>query len=173
MAEPDKVITKSPQEFKGVPTCEANVAGIRATRQMMEMVHEQSLVLDGVDDEQGLIERSTHALMDAILDLGDGDVARGTVRAFDTGALDVPFPSSECAAGDVLPARDDDGRVRLLKFGDLAIDADSKEVHDARLDERAQTEGRDPSFRLVADDVDAITDGRLIGRPEGGEGDAN
>ncbi|MEA5407918.1 hypothetical protein VB773_10345 [Haloarculaceae archaeon H-GB2-1] len=99
MAEPDKVITKSPQEFKGVPTCEANVAGIRATRQMMEMVHEQSLVLDGVDDEQGLIERSTHALMDAILDLGDGDVARGTVRAFDTGALDVPFPSSECAAG--------------------------------------------------------------------------
>jgi methylaspartate mutase epsilon subunit len=170
IARPDKVITKSPQEFSGVPTKEANAAGLRTTRQLMDMILEQDVDLGGVDREQDHIERATRAILDGVESLGDGDIARGTVRAFETGALDVPFPSSEYAAGDVLPARDDDGRVRLLKFGDLALDEETKEIHRARLQQRADTERRDPSFRLVADDIDAIGEGKLIGRPDGGDG---
>ncbi|WP_435358249.1 methylaspartate mutase subunit E [Haloarchaeobius sp. DFWS5] len=165
IARPDKVITKSPQEFQGVPTKEANGAGLRTTRQLIDMVVEQDLILDGVDEEQDLIERETRQLLDAIESHGDGDVARGTVAAFDSGALDVPFAPSNAARGDVLPARDDDGRVRIFEWGDLAIDDDIKEMHAARLDCRAETEGRSQSFRMVADDVDAISDGKLIGRP--------
>ena len=166
IAEPDKIITKSPQEARGVPTADANAAGLRTTDQVLRMLADQTVTLDGVDRERELIERSVRALMSAVRDAGDGDVARGTVRAFDRGLLDVPFPPSEAAAGDVLPARDDDGRVRLLKAGDLAIPDGVAEIHRNRLEERAVTEGRDPSFRMVADDVSAISDGRLVGRPE-------
>ncbi|WP_435332650.1 methylaspartate mutase subunit E [Haloarchaeobius sp. TZWWS8] len=165
IAKPDKVITKSPQEFAGVPTKEANAAGLRTTRQLIDMVVEQAIGLDGVDEEQELIERETWCLIDAIEAHGDGDVAQGTVAAFESGALDVPFAPSNAAQGTVLPARDDDGRVRILEWGDLAIDDDIKEMHEARLDTRARTEGRSQSFRMVADDVDAISDGKLIGRP--------
>ncbi|MFC7077452.1 methylaspartate mutase subunit E [Haloarcula halophila] len=173
VAQPDKVITKSPQEFQGVPTKEANAAGLRTTRQLIDMLIEQDIDLGGIDDEQRLIERATRDLMDAVIDAGDGDVAQGVVRAFDSGALDVPFAPSDAAAGAVLPARDDDGRVRIFEFGDLALSAEIRELHAARLGERAETEGRDQSFRMVADDVDAISDGRLIGRPQGGAGDAD
>ena len=166
MAEPDKIITKSPQEARGVPTAEANAAGLRETDQLLRMLEDQDIVLDGVDREQELIERSVRSLIGAVQDAGNGDIARGTVRAFDRGLLDVPFPPSEAAAGDVLPARDDDGRVRLLKSGELAIPDDVVETHQARLEERAVAEGRDPSFRMVADDVSAISNGRLVGRPE-------
>ena len=169
IAEPDKVITKSPQEFGGVPTKEANAAGLRTTRQLVDMLADQHVSLDGVDDEQSFVEDSTRSLMDAVFELGDEDVARGTVRAFETGALDVPFAPSEAAKSAVLPARDDDGRVRILQFGDLALDADLMDVHAAKLDERARTEGRDRSFRMVADDVDAVSEGKLVGRP-GGDG---
>ncbi|MCU4751472.1 methylaspartate mutase subunit E [Halobacteria archaeon AArc-curdl1] len=168
IARPDKVITKSPQEFQGVPTKEANAAGLRTTRQIIDMALEQQIDIDGIEDEQALIERETHALMESVFDHGDGDVARGTIQAFDAGALDVPFAPSDSARGAVLPARDDDGRVRILEFGDLAMDDDIREVHAARLARRAETEGRKQSFRMVADDVDAISDGRLIGRPNGG-----
>jgi methylaspartate mutase epsilon subunit len=168
VAKPDKVITKSPQEFEGVPTKEANAAGLRTTRQVMEMLLEQDVVLEGVDEELSFIQRSTRQLMDAVLAHGDGDVARGTVEAFDSGALDVPFAPSDAAAGDVLPARDDDGRVRILEFGDLALREDVRTVHQNRLDGRARTEGRATDFRMVADDVDAISAGKLIGRPTGG-----
>jgi len=166
---PDKVITKSPQEFRGVPTMEANAAGLRTTRQIIDMALEQTITIDGIDDEKRLIERETRALLDAVDAHGDGDLVRGIVRAFETGALDVPFAPSESAQGAVLPARDDDGRVRILEFGNLALSEDIKAIHAARLAQRAETEGRERSFRMVADDVDAISDGRLIGRPLGGE----
>ncbi|PSP16469.1 methylaspartate mutase subunit E [Halobacteriales archaeon QH_10_67_13] len=165
IVEPDKIITKSPQEARGVPTAEANATGLRTTDQVLQMLAEQSIDLEGVDREQELIERSVRSLLEAVFEAGDGDVACGVVRAFERGLLDVPFPPSEAAAGDALPARDDDGRVRLLKFGDLAVDEETKEIHRARLEDRAATEDRSPSFRMVADDVSAISDGRLVGRP--------
>jgi len=175
VAQPDKVITKSPQEFQGVPTKEANAAGLRTTRQLIDMMIEQDIDLGGIEQEQQLVERATRALMDAVYDAGDGDVAQGVIRAFDDGALDVPFAPSDAAEGAVLPARDDDGRVRIFEFGDLALPEEIKQTHSARLGERARTEGRDQSFRMVADDVDAISEGKLIGRPtgQGGAGDAD
>ncbi len=171
LAEPDKIITKSPQEAKGVPTPEANAAGLRATRQSIEMLRDQAVSLEGVERERDLIERSVRSLLDHVTEVGDGDVARGTVRAFESGALDVPFPPSDAAAGDVLPARDDDGRVRILKFGDLALPDEIRHAHEARLQDRARTEGRDPSFRMVADDVAAVSEGGLVGRPDDAAGD--
>jgi methylaspartate mutase epsilon subunit len=69
----------------------------------------------------------------------------------------------------VLPARDDDGRVRMLEFAELGVSKEVKEIHANRLDDRARTEGRDQDFRMVADDVDAISEGRLIGRPTEGD----
>ena len=169
IAEPDKVITKSPQEFAGVPTMEANAAGLRTTRQLIDMLLEQNVQLEGVDRELNLIQKSSRELIEAAISAGDGDVAQGTIQAFETGALDVPFAPSESAQGAVLPARDDDGRVRILEFGDLALSADVQEIHENRLEARASTEGRDRSFKMVADDVDAISDGRLIGRPTEGD----
>src|SRR6056297_215869 len=170
VAKPDKVITKSAQEFQGVPTKEANAAGLRTTRQLIDMMIEQDIDLGGIGDEQRLIERTTMALVEAVERAGDGDVARGVVAAFDSGEMDVPFAPSDAAAGAVLPARDDDGRVRIFNFADLALPDDIKEIHKAKLGERAQSEGRDQSFRMVADDVDAISDGKLIGRPSGYRG---
>ncbi|TYT60321.1 methylaspartate mutase subunit E [Natrialba swarupiae] len=166
IARPDKVITKSPQEFQGVPTMEANASGLRTTRQVIDMAIEQDIDIDGIDREQQLIERETRNLLEAVLEAGDGDVVQGTLAAFDSGALDVPFAPSDSAKGAVLPARDDDGRVRILEWGELAMDDEIKEIHRARLSQRADTEGRDQSFRMVADDVDAISEGKLIGRPE-------
>jgi len=171
VAKPDKVITKSPQEFQGVPTKEANAAGLRTTRQLIDMTIEQDIDLGGIDEEQALIERTTRELMDAIFAHGDGDVARGVVAAFDSGAMDVPFAPSDAAAGATLPARDDDGRVRLFEFGDLAVSEEVREIHGNKLGQRAEREGRDQSFQMVADDVDAISDGKLIGRR--GETDAD
>jgi methylaspartate mutase epsilon subunit len=131
------------------------------------MLRDQSTELEGLDHERELIRRSVESLLDAVEAAGDGDIAQGTVRAFETGRLDIPFPPSDAAAGDVLPARDDRGRVRLLKFGNLALSDAVKRHHERGLDERAASEGRDTSFRMVADDVSAISEGGLVGRPEG------
>ncbi len=166
IAEPDKVITKSPQEAAGVPTAESNAAGLRATGQALHMLSDQEIALEGMQQEYDLISRSVRSLLAAVRAAGDGDIAKGTIDAFETGQLDVPFPPSDASAGDLLPVRDDRGRVRLLKFGNLALTDDIRDIHRSHLEDRAATEGRRPSFRMVADDVSAVSEGGLIGRPD-------
>ena len=163
-----KVISKSPQEALGVPTADANIRGLRCTRQVLSMFKEQQpLATLEIDREDELITRETRELLDAVERLGAGDLAVGTVRAFQAGALDVPFAPSHEARGAVIPVRDLHGAIRILEFGNLALDGEIKAMHRAFLEERAQAEGRAVTFQMVTDDIYAVSKGRLVGKPRG------
>ena len=45
-----------------------------------------------------------------VLEMGDGDAAIGTVRAFEAGVMDIPWSPNRHCKSRVLPARDVDGR---------------------------------------------------------------
>lgn len=47
MSGATKVITKSPHEAFGIPTAAANAQGLKASRQMLNMVSEQKFPLSG------------------------------------------------------------------------------------------------------------------------------
>lgn len=162
-----KVITKSPHEAMGIPTAEANVNGLRATRQILNMLKsQQSLDSALIEREAGLITRETTALLEGTLRLGDGDLAQGTVRAFQAGVLDIPFAPSRAAHGSVVPVRDLHGAVRFLDFGALPFDEEIKTFHREVIAERAKTERRAVSFQMVTDDIYAVSKGRLVGAPK-------
>jgi methylaspartate mutase epsilon subunit len=110
-----------------------------------------------------LIERETSALIEATLKLGEGDLALGVVNAFEGGVLDVPFAPSKMAAGAIMPARDLTGAIRLLEFGNLPFDDETKAFHTNALAERAKAQGREVSFQMVTDDIYAVSKGRLVG----------
>ena len=83
LAKATKVIVKTPHEAMGVPTKEANAAGLRATKQVITMLADQALPQDSVLlSEIDLINRETEQILERTLELGDGDIAIGTVRAF-------------------------------------------------------------------------------------------
>jgi len=166
LAKASKVIVKTPHEALGIPTKEANAAGIRTTKQVLNMLKDQSLPpTDELRLEEKMIMAETRAILDRVLELGEGDIARGTVRAFQAGVIDVPFAPSRYNAGKILPARDSAGAVRLLDFGNLPFTAEIKEFHQERIAQRGRDEGRDPSFQMVIDDIYAIGKGMLVGRP--------
>ncbi|WP_019851289.1 methylaspartate mutase subunit E [Desulfitobacterium sp. PCE1] len=162
-----KVIVKSPHEAFGIPTKEANAAGLRTTKQILNMLKDQSLPMtEDLALEEKMIMEETRAILDRTLDLGEGDIAVGTVRAFQAGVIDVPFAPSRYNAGRILPARDSQGAVRILDFGNLPFHEDIKEFHRERIALRGRDEGRDPSFQMVIDDIYAIGKGMLVGRPK-------
>ncbi len=161
-----KVITKTPHEAMGIPTAEANIAGLRGTRQLLNMIClQEPLESPVIDREAELIERESTAMIEATLRLGEGDLARGVVRAFQAGVLDIPFPPSRQAFGDVVPVRDVNGAVRLFEFGNLPFDDEVKLLHREAIEERAREEGRAVSFQMVTDDIYAVSKGRLVGKP--------
>jgi len=107
----------------------------------------------------------TRAIVDKCFELGNGDIAAGVCRGVESGALDVPFAPCRFNAGLMLPARDNNGAVRILNFGNLPFSKELKDFHIAKIDERAKYENRKASFQMVIDDVYAIGKGYLVGRP--------
>lgn len=166
LAKATKVIVKTPHEAMGIPTKEANAQGLRTTKQIVTMLKDQSLPLTNeLAEEKDMIKKETRAILDAILKVGEGDWARGIIRAFEVGIIDVPFAPSRYNAGRILPARDNNGAVRMLDTGDLPFDKEILDFHKKKIADRGEAEEREPSFQMVIDDIYAIGKGMLVGRP--------
>ena len=165
LAKATKVIVKTPHEAVGIPTMEANAAGLRCTKQVVNMLADQDFRGNAITAEEEIIAEETRAIVDKCFELGMGDIAVGVCRGVESGALDVPFAPCRANAGLMLPARDNNGAVRILNFGNLPFSKELKDFHTAKIEERAKAENRKASFQMVIDDVYAIGKGRLVGRP--------
>jgi len=166
MAGASKIITKTPHEAMGIPTKEANLQGLEATRQMVNMLSDQSPESSAeLDREIEIIKKEVRQVLTRVRELGEGDMAAGAVRAFEAGVLDVPFAPSIYNNGKLLPVRDNYGAVRLLSSGQIPLSDDILDYHKSKIGERATAEGREPNFQMVIDDIYAISKGKLVGRP--------
>ena len=165
LSKATKVIVKTPHEAIGIPTMEANAQGLRCTKQVVNMLRDQTFQGKELEEEKEIIRMETRAIVDKCFELGNGDIAVGVCRGVEAGVLDVPFAPCRANAGLMLPCRDNDGAVRILNTGNLPFDAELKAFHAAKIEERAKAENRKASFQMVIDDVYAIGKGRLVGRP--------
>lgn len=161
-----KVIVKSPHEAFGVPTAEANANGLKTSKQLTVMLKDQiALETPLLVAEMDIIEKETRSILEAVLKLGNNDFGLSALRGFEAGLIDVPFAPAQCNANKALPARDNNGAIRFLDFGNLPFDEEIKAFHRQKLQERADVERRDVSFQMVIDDIYAVSKGRLVGRP--------
>lgn len=167
LAKATKVIVKTPHEAMGVPTKEANAAGLKATKQLTSMLKDQSFTdIPAVIAESEIIIEEMRCILNKVEELGKGDFALGTIAAFEAGVIDIPFAPSKFNAGKVMPARDNSGAVRYLDAGNIPFTDSLKAFHRQKLEERAAYEKRTVSFQMVIDDVYAIGKGFLVGRPK-------
>ena len=101
--------------------------------------------------------------MHNIVKAGKGDICQGTIKAVKDGLLDIPFAPSELNAGKILPARDIDGKIRILEFGNLGMTEEIKLFHKRKLEERAKKQIRKLEIQMVIDDIYAVSNGNLVG----------
>lgn len=168
LAGATKVIVKTPHEAIGVPTKEANAAGIRATKMVLNLLRGQQLSTSPeLEEDIRIIKAETKCILDKVYELGNGDWAVGIVKAFEQGVLDVPFAPSIYNAGKMMPARDNVGKVRYLSVGNVPFTQELIDYNKAQLEERGKYEGRPVNFQMTVDDIFAVGKGTLIGRPEG------
>jgi methylaspartate mutase epsilon subunit len=135
------VTTKSTHEAFGIPTPQVNAEGLRMTRMAIYLARD--IRLDGLaafEAEKALIAREVRPIVDKILEMGDGDVAVGTVRAFEAGVMDIPWSPNRHCRSRILPARDGDGYLRILDPGLMPFPKDVLAVHEEGLRKRAERE---------------------------------
>lgn len=161
-------------EAKTIPTPEEHAASVRAVKQVINMLTCQRQMISNLEDgklgvntpavrtELDMVRKETRAIVDKVIDLGDGDVAVGAVRAVPLGILDIPFPTTQYAANRLLPARDSEGAVRYLDHGNLPFTDEIVEFHRRKLAERAKAQGRKADYDMVIEDVFSISQGYLV-----------
>lgn len=75
LAKATKVIVKTPHEAIGIPTKEANAAGLRCTKQVVNMLSDQAIQNVELEVEKGIIRHETRLIVDKCFELGNGDIA--------------------------------------------------------------------------------------------------
>ena len=153
------VTTKSVAEAMGLPTPEENAEGLRATRMGVYLARNVKLnELPEYQREKEVLEAEVRSIVDKILEVGDGDVAIGTMRALEAGLLDVPWsPNRECKSA-LMPARDGDGYLRMVDTGALPFPDHINTYHRERLQNMAEQSGKAYGPDLAIDSVYELTE---------------
>ncbi|NLY45975.1 MAG: methylaspartate mutase subunit E [Tissierella sp.] len=168
LAGATKVIVKTPHEAIGIPTKEANASGIKATKMALNLLAGQRMPnSQALENEKAVIKAETKCILDKVFELGQGDLAIGTVKAFEQGVIDIPFGPSKYNLGRMMPARDNNGAVRYLLTGNIPFTKELIDFNKDQLEQRGKFEGREVGFDMTVDDIFAVGKGKLIGRPEG------
>jgi methylaspartate mutase epsilon subunit len=150
----DVVVSKSLDEAFGVPTTEANVAGVRATRQTLDLLRGQTYTgSDELEREMDVIRRSVQSMLDQVFSLGNGDLAVGAAAAVRAGMIDVPFSPNVHNKGLALSARDSKGAVRWLNHGNIPLPADVAAFHQESMAARRAESADTPDYQFVIADV--------------------
>jgi methylaspartate mutase epsilon subunit len=107
--------------------------------------------------EMEIIQKEACQILDKALELGNGDIAVGAVRAIEAGTLDVPWTPNQNVKGAVVPVRDAAGAVRYLQKGDLPFDRETLQYNEEKLKQRKGKEGRECDFETAMADITEIS----------------
>ena len=148
------VTTKTLHEAFGIPTPKINADGLRMTRMAIYLA--RNIKLDSMPEFQNevdLIKSEVRPIINKVLEMGDGDVALGSVRAFEAGILDIPWSPNKWVKSKVMPARDVDGCLRILDPGNMPFSKEVMEFHTEKLRLRAEKEKQPFDINLAVSSV--------------------
>ncbi|MFC2070695.1 hypothetical protein ACFLTB_05950, partial [Chloroflexota bacterium] len=158
---------RSADEGAGIPTEEVHKMSWRAAKWIFDVVREQKIEIDvkGIEEEEKVTEIEVRAMIDKVLELGDGDILIGAAKAVEAGVLDSPWGPSLAVKDQVLAVRDARGAWRYLEFGNLPIPNEIKEFHREKIAERERLEGKKVDYYTAVRDFLAFSKGKIVGLP--------
>ncbi|MDA8080152.1 MAG: methylaspartate mutase subunit E [Actinomycetota bacterium] len=167
LGQVDACFVKTIDEAIGIPTKESHIESYQAAKWVLDVVRTQEFEIDNEDirQEESITEAEVTAILDKVLELGEGDIAVGAIRAVEAGVLDSPFSINIHAKDQVLGVRDLKGACRYIEFGNLPIPEEIKQFHRDKVAERENVEGRKMDYYVSIDDFWAISKGNLLGMP--------
>jgi methylaspartate mutase epsilon subunit len=165
LAEAATVTVKTIDEAAGVPTRDTHSVSYRAANWMLNVVRKQGIKLQDkqLDLEEKITEMEVRAILYKVLDLGNGDIVSGFIKAVEMGVVDSPLSANIHVKSRVLGIRDSQGAVRYLDFGNLPIPEEVKEFHREKVRERESMEGREMDYNVIIADFWALSKGAIVG----------
>jgi methylaspartate mutase epsilon subunit len=163
----ESVFLRTIDEAAGVPTEEAHAVSYASANWFFNIVRGQRIEfeVEGACEEERIAEMEIRAILDRLLEMGDGDIVVGSIRGVEAGTIDSSFSPNRNVKDLVLGVKDSRGAVRYAEFGNLPIPDEAREFHREKLAERAKREDRKMDYTVMIQDLWAFSKGQLVGRP--------
>ena len=158
------VYLRTIDEAAGIPVKESHAVSYKSAKFIFNVVRAQKIdvKLDEVLIEERITEMEVRAILDRVFELGNGDVAIGLQKAFDSGIMDSPLSSNVNTKGLVLGVRDLRGACRYLDFGNLPLPEEAKAYNREKIAEREKTEGKKLDYHTVIREFWSFADAKLV-----------
>jgi methylaspartate mutase epsilon subunit len=151
-----RIITKTPVEAVHIPTKEDNAEGLNLTHTGLLAAGRENIDRETVNREMALLEKEVGAIMTFIEKNGGGSIARGAIRAFAEGVLDIPFSPSIYNKNQLITARDCDGAVRFVNPEHLPFDDRVIDFHKEKIYQRMNREKTFKTYEILGSDLTRI-----------------
>ena len=158
---------KTLDESSGIPTKENQGKSLRGSRMMYNIIRTQQLDFVNSKEVRAEVEteeREARAILEKVLELGDGDPLTGAVKAYEFGVLDNPVANNPRVKSKVMGVKDSHGAVRYLNSGNLPFTKEMVEFHREKIAERQKMLGRNADYDTVVSDIRAIANGEWLHR---------
>jgi methylaspartate mutase epsilon subunit len=163
----ESVFLRTIDEGAGIPTEDAHALSYLSANWLFDVIRGQKIELEmqEIEVEEKIAEMEIRAILDKLLEIGDGDIIVGSIRGVEAGIIDSSFSPNKNVKDLVLGVKDSLGAVRYASFGNLPIPGEAREFHRQKLAEREKTEQRKMDYVVTVQDFWAFSKGHLIGRP--------
>jgi methylaspartate mutase epsilon subunit len=167
LGKAEAVSVRTIDEALGIPTEESHALSYESTNWLLNVIRGQNIdfKMKEIDEEAAIAEIEIKALMDKILEIGDGDIIVGCLKAVKEGFLDSNFSPNKQVRDLVMGIKDNHGAIRWKEFGNLPFPEEVKQFHRAKVAEREKTEGRKMDYEVLVQDFWAFSRGQLVGKP--------
>lgn len=152
-------------EAHHIPTKEGTAKSFRCARMFLNMLQPQNFnILDNkaILDEIYILEKEVVAILDKVIEMGDGDIIHGTKRAIATGVLDQPYATTQLVKGKVMGVKDSEGAARFFDCGDLPFDKEIIDFHKDKIAGRERQIGKKIDYETIIKDLTAISQGAIL-----------
>ena len=157
------VHTRNIAEGKAIPTKEELADSYRCANAMINLLSGQTIELNekAVCTEVDMEEKEVRAIVKGVMDLSDGDVATGIIRAVASGVLDCSYAAHPAVASKVMGVRDSEGAIRWLDHGNLPFTKEIIEYNREKIAERSRKQGKEVGYEEVINELMTIGTGHL------------
>jgi len=167
LANAEACCIRTVDEGAGIPDPNSHAMSYRSANWIFDVVREQRLGFDmkQVEVEKKMTEMEVRAIVEKVIEMGEGDVLVGAVKALKAGVLDSPWSSNLNVHDEVLGFKDIHGACRYLDFGNLPFSEAIKDFHRAKKAEREKFEGKKVDYQTAVRDLWAFSKGKSVGLP--------
>ena len=151
-------------EAKAIPTKENLADTLKIARVIKNFIKDQKIEIDKEDlePEYEMEAKEIRAIVDRVLEFGDGDVLAGASKAIEAGVLDNPFAANRAAAGKALGVKDSDGAIRYFSTGNLPFSKEIIDYHRGKLAQREKKQGIKIGYDTLVSDIYSVSKGFLV-----------